>query len=260
MMNLKLKFQEQNTEVLHLNVETTIEMSEFQVVNKKKKSRKRRNEPASPQTQDLAPQTSAPARNRRKSSCSMPVSDKSDSSDLDSVHSLPVSAKLANTSYANVMTQSKEVAVTENSEKVRRAPLLNSVEFPELTKVNNSVVVCDRRPAVIIPVSNKDSEVSGLTFGFEINEQLLALEPDCENDICVNTADSFTARYIQPVVLNNYNHDKIVSYVGQGKNVSIFKYTSQKYIRHHSLFDRTSSFSRIFVSCLKTREYNFRTL
>lgn len=202
-------------------MEATIEMSEFQVVNKKKKSRKRRNEPVSPQTQLSAPQNSTPARNRRKSSCSMPVSDKSDSSDLDSVHSLPVSAKLGNVSYANATTQVN----IQNCEIKPTAPLLNSVEhFPELTKV---ISVIERRPPVIIPVSNRDNEVSGLTFGFEINEQLLALEPECENDsdivapvcppLAVCPADSFTARYLPPVLLNNYNHDKIVTYVGLGE-------------------------------------------
>lgn len=124
---------------------------------------------------------------------------------------------------------------------------LNSVEhFPELCRVNNnsnmvnnvdntvnvinSVSVIERRPAVIIPVSNKDPlyEISGLTFGFEVNEQLLALDNDVtlnisDGEVKTNSqpkvtgnADTFTARFVAPVIEFNYNHDKIVSYVGQG--------------------------------------------
>lgn len=215
------------------------------MVNKKKKSRKRRSDTvggtASAPNSGMAPDDSSMSvsssqRNRRKSSCSMPVSDKSDSSDLDSVHSLPVSAKLG----GNVVNSPPEPPRRHMSP----TPCLNSVEhFPELcrgvnnaTVVNNVVensvisansVVMERRPAVIIPVSSKDlsNEVSGLTFGFEVNEQLLALGPDMgDGDVKSNsapkvgTADSFMARFVAPVIVHfNYNHDKIVSYVGQGK-------------------------------------------
>lgn len=230
--------------------ETTLEMSEFQVVNKKKKSRKQRRPGDSTGVasaavsggpagdgEDVHP--SSNASNRRKSSCSMPVSDKSDSSDLDSVHSLPVSAKLGNVPVATYADMASPPT-----------PFLNSVEhFPELCRpvtnspqeqanvcVNASANADPKRPPVIIPVSREPIEVSGLTFGFELNEQLLALgneapptptptpTPPQPNECHVPThanahmADSFTARYLAPVVLNNYNHDKIVSYVGQGES------------------------------------------
>lgn len=271
-------------------------MSDFQVVNKKKKSRKRRSETVCGTSS--APSGGLPhdhssasnlnnSRNRRKSSCSMPVSDKSDSSDLDSVHSLPVSAKLSggnsnsyaervnlsNNHYQVTSTSSpKEKSSNQNHQKIEATPFLNSVEhFPELChRVNNSNnannnnifnnvinnmdnnnvnsvsvnnVENNRRPVVIIPILNKEPlyEVSELTFGFEVNEQLLALDYNINsvennnsesekvtlnhninnnnvNSVKTCNADSFTARFIAPKIIEfNYNHDKIVSYVGTGK-------------------------------------------
>lgn len=255
-------------------IEPAVEMSEFQVVNsKKKKSRKRRpgetsaggsSNPHDNNPPDIdapmANSTANPQRNRRKSSCSMPVSDKSDSSDLDSVHSLPVSAKLVAVSYADVASVVTPPVASEAPPKRRLSPtpFLNSVEhFPELcrstaantnscfnasvtqetapsapsancaTSATNNIknvsnVHVDSRPPVIIPVSKDPIDVSGLTFGFEVNEQLLALgsetpAQECDGVTTLNMADSFTARYLAPVVLHNYNHDKIVSYVGQGE-------------------------------------------
>lgn len=247
---IDLIFQpEQNNEPLVINTETAIEMADFQVVNKKKKSRKRRSETLSGTNSapsgglssgDPSMSNSTNPRNRRKSSCSMPVSDKSDSSDLDSVHSLPVSAKLG----SNVNSYAERVQVLNSSSQTKERPVfLNSVEhFPELCRVNNnnvnidnnvnvnsvSVIESKLRPAVIIPVSNKEQfyEVSGLTFGFEVNEQLLALDNDVDCEVKNSTpkvcsADSFTARFVVPVIEFNYNHDKIVSYVGQGKTSTI---------------------------------------
>lgn len=247
-------------------------MADFQVVNKKKKSRKRRSDTVSGtssapsgglRTGDSSMSASS-TRNRRKSSCSMPVSDKSDSSDLDSVHSLPVSAKLgsnvnayAERAHLGPQSPPKDPTRKQNSP----TPFLNSVEhFPELCRVNNNsnnvnnvdntvsvnsvcVSVC-RRPAVIIPVSNKDPfyEVSGLTFGFEVNEQLLALDNEVgDSDVKSNstpkvgTADSFTARFVAPVIEFNYNHDKIVSYVGQGKFIIYFVSGHSRFHAQHIL-------------------------
>lgn len=66
----------------------------------------------------------------------------------------------------------------------------------------------DGRPAVVI-LSGETKEVSGLVFGFEINEKLLS------DDVC----DNFMSRFVLPVKLNTttYNHDKIVSFIGQGE-------------------------------------------
>lgn len=59
------------------------------------------------------------------------------------------------------------------------------------------------RPAVVI-LSGNGKEVSGLTFGFEINEQLLS------DDVC----DNFTSRFYVPDVFQKHNHDKIVNFIG----------------------------------------------
>lgn len=65
------------------------------------------------------------------------------------------------------------------------------------------------RPAVVILSGEAVKEVSGLVFGFEINEKLLS------DDVC----DSFMSRFVLPVKMNTsaYNHDKIVSFIGQGE-------------------------------------------
>ncbi|KAF5284192.1 hypothetical protein FQR65_LT00192 [Abscondita terminalis] len=59
------------------------------------------------------------------------------------------------------------------------------------------------RPAVVI-LSGNGKEVSGLTFGFEINEQLLS------DDVC----DNFTSRFLVPHNFHRHNHDKIVNFIG----------------------------------------------
>ncbi|KAF5303318.1 hypothetical protein FQA39_LY10057 [Lamprigera yunnana] len=59
------------------------------------------------------------------------------------------------------------------------------------------------RPAVVI-LSGNGKEVSGLTFGFEINEQLLS------DDVC----DNFTSRFYVPDIFQKHNHEKIVNFIG----------------------------------------------
>lgn len=76
-----------------------------------------------------------------------------------------------------------------------------------------SVEVCDSertRPAVVILSGDASKEVSGITFGFDINEQLLC------GDVC----SDFVARYFVPETINTkfYNHEKLVNYIGGGKS------------------------------------------
>ncbi|KAB0791504.1 hypothetical protein PPYR_03304 [Photinus pyralis] len=59
------------------------------------------------------------------------------------------------------------------------------------------------RPAVVI-LSDNGKEVSDLTFGFEVNEQLLS------DDVC----EYFTTRFHVPEVFHKHNHDKIVNFIG----------------------------------------------
>lgn len=65
------------------------------------------------------------------------------------------------------------------------------------------------RPAVVILSGDGNKEVSGLVFGFEINERLL----------CDDVYNSFVERFAAPSKHNTnaYNHDKIVNFIGQGE-------------------------------------------
>lgn len=76
---------------------------------------------------------------------------------------------------------------------------------------NNNNVNDDGNPAVVI-LSGETKEVSGLVFGFEINEKLLS------DDVY----DTFMSRFVLPVKNNTnaYNHDKIVSFIQEGNNNS----------------------------------------
>lgn len=67
----------------------------------------------------------------------------------------------------------------------------------------------DRPPPVVILSGSGNKEVSGLVFGFDINEQLL------HEDICEN----FISRYVEPECFKNstHNHDKIVNFIGSGE-------------------------------------------
>lgn len=81
------------------------------------------------------------------------------------------------------------------------------------SNINNSNAVnCNNnnnnsRPAVVILSGNGDKEVSGITFGFDINEQLLS------DDVCAD----FLARFVPPKdcdITNGFNLDKIVNFIG----------------------------------------------
>lgn len=64
------------------------------------------------------------------------------------------------------------------------------------------------RPAVVI-LSGADKEVSGLTFGFDINEQLLS------GDIC----SDFVGGFVPPKVdhSSKFNHEQIVDFISASK-------------------------------------------
>ncbi|KAG5884717.1 hypothetical protein JTB14_019840 [Gonioctena quinquepunctata] len=64
----------------------------------------------------------------------------------------------------------------------------------------------ERPPPVVILSGIGNKEVTGLVFGFDVNEQLL------NEDICEN----FISRYVAPEVFNQslHNHDKIVNFIG----------------------------------------------
>ncbi|XP_057323619.1 uncharacterized protein LOC130666529 isoform X1 [Microplitis mediator] len=94
-----------NSKKINIDVEPE---PEFLVVTKKKKSKRQQRSSSGSRTQNLVNSsylsrrrdfvndytTSHSPEYRRKSACSVPPSDKSDSSDLDSVHSLPVTSNI----------------------------------------------------------------------------------------------------------------------------------------------------------------------
>lgn len=83
----------------------------------------------------------------------------------------------------------------------------NSCDSVVVERTNNSNN--NNQPPAVVILSGETKEVSGLVFGFEINEKLLS------DDVC----DTFMSRFVLPVKYNTnaYNHDKIVSFIGQGK-------------------------------------------
>lgn len=349
-----------NTEQLQYQFNASIEnleSAEFRVVTKKKKSKKRRNS-ISHQSRDTSRIPSPEL--RRTTACSVPHSEKSnDSSDVDSVHSLPIDTKRLNTDENLPISYADIAKNTSPSDKQPPPPKVKKQEKPKITKVptspevttttqgvqtspkliaqppkvistppdvhnienfptiqqpkpqqqqqqktaiskvfkngpkkttnNNTIpnktvmgkmvsvvsIVCfvlfafivfaqqqeylqniqgdlqpmppnitdvrtiekmhfaqvqernnnnncdsvvertnggggdgDGRPPAVVILSGETKEVSGLVFGFEINEKLLS------DDVC----DSFMSRFVLPVKLNTsaYNHDKIVSFIGQG--------------------------------------------
>lgn len=73
----------------------------------------------------------------------------------------------------------------------------------------------ERPPPVVILSGIGNKEVTGLVFGFDVNEQLL------HDDIC----EDFVARFVAPqgYTQASHNHDKIVNFIGSSKlNCLIF--------------------------------------
>lgn len=101
-----------------------LESAEFRVVTKKKKSKKRRNS-ISGRTKGSTPGSKGGARGpspdmRRKSACSVPHSEKSnDSSDVDSVHSLPIDTQRLDLATARLNTPISYADMAKNNEKIK---------------------------------------------------------------------------------------------------------------------------------------------
>ncbi|XP_015592935.1 uncharacterized protein LOC107266701 isoform X2 [Cephus cinctus] len=111
---------------------------EFHVVTKKKKSKKQRRSSSGSRAQNLANSASYLQRSRgftaeyrtplspelrRKSASSMPPSDKSDSSDLDSVHSLPVTSNSTKHNLTKNATSSSGTPQASYAEIARMATI-----------------------------------------------------------------------------------------------------------------------------------------
>jgi hypothetical protein len=107
-----------------------LETAEFRVVTKKKKSKKRRNS-ISGRTKSSSNQTGKNSARgpspdlRRKSACSVPHSEKSnDSSDVDSVHSLPIDTQRLDlaTQCLNMPVSYADMAKTNDKPKDKKSP------------------------------------------------------------------------------------------------------------------------------------------
>lgn len=123
----------------------------------------------------------------------------------------------------SVQTQQQQQVTSEHDKTC--TPLDNNVnnDVQSAPLIDNRSVVenCDSerttscmRPAVVILSGDDSKEISGITFGFDINEQLLS------DDVC----NDFIARFVVPELPNNngYNHDKIVNFIGSGKIIFFF--------------------------------------
>ncbi|RZC42440.1 micronuclear linker histone polyprotein-like [Asbolus verrucosus] len=131
-----------------------LESAEFRVVTKKKKSKKRRSSVSGRTKTSSNPTGKGSARGpspdlRRKSACSVPHSEKSnDSSDVDSVHSLPIDTQrldLATSrlnmpiSYADMAKNNDRPKEKKLNDKVPKEPPTDNVR-----SVSNQTVTCDR--------------------------------------------------------------------------------------------------------------------
>ncbi|KAL6428206.1 hypothetical protein ACFW04_008501 [Cataglyphis niger] len=127
-----------------INPEPEHETAEFLVVTKKKKSKKQRRSSSGSRAQNLTTsgsylQSSRGFSNeyrtplspelRRKSASSMPPSDKSDSSDLDSVHSLPVTSNSSKHNLTKVATSSGGTPQASYADIARMATISHNLNM-----------------------------------------------------------------------------------------------------------------------------------
>ncbi|XP_063926642.1 uncharacterized protein LOC135140150 isoform X2 [Zophobas morio] len=135
-----------------------LESAEFRVVTKKKKSKKRRNS-ISGRTKASANPTKTATRGpspelRRKSACSVPHSEKSnDSSDVDSVHSLPIDTQRLDLATARLNMPISYAEMAKNSDKPKEKKV-DKVPKDEVKCVSNQIV-CD-----YIKMNNVDTSPS----------------------------------------------------------------------------------------------------
>ncbi|XP_044598662.1 GATA zinc finger domain-containing protein 7-like isoform X2 [Cotesia glomerata] len=137
-----------NSKKLNIDVEPE---PEFLVVTKKKKSKRQRRSSSGSRTQNLVNSSSYLSRRRdfvheyrashspefrRKSACSVPPSDKSDSSDLDSVHSLPVTSNIKH-NLINVSLSSVGVPQASYADITRMV----TINLPQNSVLHTSPIV-----------------------------------------------------------------------------------------------------------------------
>lgn len=108
----------------------------------------------------------------------------------------------------NNVNQCQVNMINDNNNK----KLSNNVNNNNCTNDKSLLNVCDNdrtRPAVVILSGDNGKDVTGITFGFDINEQLLL------GDVC----SDFISRYIVPETIysKSYEHERMIHFIGNGK-------------------------------------------
>lgn len=170
-----------NTEQLHqyqFNVSVeNLESAEFRVVTKKKKSKKRRNSISGQHgNTNRVPSPEI----RRTTACSVPHSEKSnDSSDVDSVHSLPIDTKRLNKetddnvpiSYADIaknttISPSEKLKQQVVTTKTKKVPM-NDIKIQSVQTSPPDVHNMDNFPTIQHPKQNQKVTVQQTTKLFK---------------------------------------------------------------------------------------------
>lgn len=247
------------------------ELTDFQTVTKKRKPRRRTDEPERDPPRRARPPSPRPRRE------SAPPSDRSNDSndDLDSVHSLPDAPRpptapglsAPHASYAEIARTRHNIpdliescnfyaegegaprpeaappgdadgypaldaraaaarrrdlkTATVSSRRDRKERPAQPAEGPRAADCPAPDVVADRRPPVVLLDSAvRPRDMDGVTFGFDINEQLLsgpARRPRC--DLLRDALAAAALRYVPPDQ-PHHSHQlcQIVDYVGAGEH------------------------------------------
>lgn len=128
------------------------------------------------------------------------------------------SEQLKNINESTTNNNNNNNTTTSNNNNQCHVNITNDNNNKKLGNNNNCtndkslLNVCDNdrtRPAVVILSGDTGKDVTGITFGFDINEQLLC------GDVC----SDFISRYIMPdaaIHSKLFNHEKVVNFIGNG--------------------------------------------
>lgn len=201
------------------------ELTDFQTVTKKRKPRRRA---------DDAPEPRARARP------SAPASDRSNDSndDADSLTSPPAPpppppppppAPAPHASYADIARTRHNIPDLIESCNYCAAPVGGGggggagagARARKAGKRKEPDVVADRRPAVVLAAGARPRDMDGVTFGFDVNEQLLG-GGGCDLLREAEARPAWAAlRYVAPAPPPDAHHlHQIVDYVGAGRSLS----------------------------------------
>lgn len=163
-----------------------------------------------PITHNSLPSSASNAHSSQVPSESASVINNSTTSNKQIVNSNNNSFNSNNANYVNCDNSGDRTVISETVVDNNHPHLLLQQQQPQIQEEMDE----ERPPPVVILSGLGNKEVSGLVFGFDINEQLL------NEDICEN----FISRYVEPENFKNstHNHEKIVNFIGSGEYFSIF--------------------------------------